>query len=120
MDTLEATFLNRPEIWSECLSWYNLRRGQIPVTWDRKQGQFVILKKYIVGALKASFLAQSTWNLVRMFVLIRSEINLNLDLSGQYVILKKYLVGTVEATFHVQLTWKLVRMFVLLKSRMSF
>ena len=58
---------------------------------------------YLVDTVEATFLAQSTLDYVRMFVLIKSRTSLNLcDLGqkqGHQVKLKKYLVGAVEATF---------------------
>ena len=42
------------------------------VTWDHKVGQDVILKKYLVGALKATFFAQVTLKLGRICVLMTS------------------------------------------------
>ena len=54
----------------------------IGVNWGKKLDHYVKLKKYLVGTVQATFLAQLTWKLVRMFILIKSWMTASLGHLG--------------------------------------
>ena len=60
---------NHHEFWSKCLSWFS---GQVRnwVTWDQKLGHLAKSAENLVITLAVTFLKQSSWILLKMFVLM--------------------------------------------------
>jgi nicotinamide riboside kinase len=76
-----------------------------------------------VNTLETTFQTQSSWNFVRMIVLMMSRSSSNLGHVGfksrSLGQITKNLVNTLETTFLNQSSWNFVRMIVLMKSRSS-
>ena len=73
VNTLEVTFWsNHHEYCSKCLPWWFLGQVQNWVTWGQKLGHQAKSKENLVNTVAVTLLKQSSWILLKMFVLMSS------------------------------------------------
>ena len=81
-----------------------------------------VVNIYLVHPLEATVLFQSSWNFIRMFVLLISRPSLNMGHVRSKVSLGQIslnIVHPLEVTVLLQLSWNFTRMFVLMLSLLS-
>ena len=90
-------------------------------TWDQKLGHLAKSKENLVNTLAVTFLKQSSYILLKIFVLIsRSSLKLGQGPKlGHWAKLTENLVNTLVVTFLKQSLCILLKMFVLMISRSS-
>ena len=73
---------NHHESCSTCLSWWFLGQVWNGVTWGKKLGHLAKSAENLVNTLPATFLKQSSWILLKLFVLMISRSSLKLGHMG--------------------------------------
>ena len=107
---------------SKCLSLWFFGQVWNWVSWGQKLGHQAKPAENFVNTLAVTFLKQSSWILLKMFVLMISRSSLKLGHLGQkpghLAKSAENLVNTLAVTFLKQ-SWILLKMFVLMISRSS-